>query len=194
MSKSSGMRIMRGKEVALMVTGKLKNCPYCGKVFVDYGEGCCPVCKEKQELERQAVRDYLTANPGADMMTISKGTGLSSKVLTRMSNEGFLATRKSAFAHPCRGCGKPIDEGLYCRACIATFAKKRADLASRRLTDNLRGGRKDGSGRREADGKFLAKTYNKYMGNDGKPLLKSDRIKQKRRESGGGFYSRTDRF
>ena len=39
--------------------GKLKNCPYCRKVYVDYGEGCCPVCKEKQEVERQKVRDFL---------------------------------------------------------------------------------------------------------------------------------------
>lgn len=174
------------------MVGKLKNCPFCQRVYVDYGESCCPACKEKQELEREAVRDYLTANPGADIMTIAKGTGLSTKVLTRMGREGFLATRKAAFAHPCRGCGQPIDEGLYCKACIATFAKKRSDLASRRLTENLRGGKKDG--RREADGKFLAKTYNKYMGSDGQPLLKSDRLKQKRREGGTGFYSRGDRF
>lgn len=174
---------------------KLKNCPYCKKLYVDYGEGCCPVCKEKREMERQAVRDYLDANPGSDMMTIAKATGLSLKVLTRMGKEGFLGKRKSAFTHPCRSCGKPIDEGLYCKACIASFAKKRADLASRRLTENLRGGNRKESGRREADGKFLANTYNKYMDSSGKPLLKSDRMKQKRRESGkGGFYSRGDRF
>ncbi|MBQ7498940.1 MAG: hypothetical protein IJU00_14110 [Selenomonas sp.] len=174
--------------------GKLKNCPYCHKVFVDYGEGCCPACREKQDAERQVVRDYLKANPGADMMTLARETGLSGKVLKRMSKEGFLGERRAIFAHPCRGCGKTIDEGIYCKACIATFAKKRADLASRRLTDNLRGSRKDGNGRREADGKFLAKTYNKYKDTSGKPLLKSDRLKQKRRESGGGFYSRGDIF
>ena len=171
---------------------KLKNCPYCQKVYVDYGEGCCPACKDKQESERQKVRDYLKANPGADMMSIAKGTGLSGKVLSRMSKEGFLGERRVAFAHPCRGCGKIIDEGLYCKACIASFAKKRADLASRRLTDNLRGGKKDG--RREADAKFLAKAYDKYMDSTGQPILKSDRLKQKRRESGGGFYSRGDKF
>lgn len=179
-----------------MAAGKLRNCPYCKKLYVEYGDGCCPRCKEKQERERQAVRDYLDANPGADMMTISKATGLSAKVLTRMGKEGFLGARKSAFSHSCRGCGKPIYEGLYCKACVASFAKKRADLASRRLTENLLGGsRKDGSGRREADAKFLVKTYSKYQDSSGQPLLKSDRLKQKRRErSGGGFYSKGDRF
>lgn len=179
-----------------MAAGKLKNCPYCQKVFVDFGEKCCPACKEKQEAERQAVRDYLNANPGADMVAISKATGLSSKVLTRMRKEGFLGSSKMAFLHPCRGCGKYIDEGLYCKACIASFAKKRADLASRRLADNLRGGRKsDSSGRREADGKFLAQTYSKYTDSNGVPILKRDRLKQKRRERGGAFYSRSeDRF
>ena len=176
------------------MVGKLKNCPYCHKVFVDYGEKCCAACREKQEAERDVVRDFLKKNPGADMMTIAQGTGLSSKVLTRMTQEGFIGIRRSTVSHPCRGCGKYIDEGLYCKACIATFAKKRADIASRRLTDNLRGGRKEESGRREADSKFLSKTYNKYKDSSGKPLLKSDRLKQKRRESGGGFYSRGDIF
>lgn len=174
--------------------GKLKNCSYCQKVYVDYGDGCCPVCKEKQEVERQKVRDFLDENPGADMMAIAKATGLSAKVITRMTKEGFLGKRRAAFSHPCKGCGKPIDEGLYCKACIASFAKKRADLAARRLTDNLRGGRKDEGGRREADSKFLSKTYNKYLDSNGQPLLRTDRWKQKRRENGGGFYSRGDRF
>ena len=158
----------------------LKNCPYCRKVYLDVGEGCCPECKEKREGQRQMVRDYLTANPGADMMEIAKATGLSSKVLMTMSREGFLAARRVAYAHPCKGCGTIIDEGLYCKACIASFAKKRADIAARRLIGNLR----------EADGKFLTKTYSKYMDSSGVPLLKSDRAKLKRKQSGkGGFYN-----
>lgn len=176
---------------------KLKNCPFCQKVYVDYGEGCCAACKEKQESERDLVRDFLNEHPGADMMTIAKATGLSAKVLKRMCKEGFLGERRAVFPHPCRGCGKYIDEGLYCKACIASFARKRSELASRRLTENLRGGRKEGGSRREADSKFLAKTYNKYLDSKGQPLLKRDRLKKKRhesRESGGAFYSRGDRF
>ena len=147
----------------------LKNCPYCRKVYLDVGEGCCPECKEKREGQRQMVRDYLTANPGADMMEIAKATGLSSKVLMTMSREGFLAARRVAYAHPCKGCGTIIDEGLYCKA-------------------NLRSGAK--AERREADGKFLTKTYSKYMDSSGVPLLKSDRAKLKRKQSGkGGFYN-----
>ncbi len=166
----------------------LKNCPYCRKVYLDVGEGCCPECKEKREGQRQMVRDYLTANPGADMMEIAKATGLSSKVLMTMSREGFLAARRVAYAHPCKGCGTIIDEGLYCKACIASFAKKRADIAARRLIGNLRSGAK--AERREADGKFLTKTYSKYMDSSGVPLLKSDRAKLKRKQSGkGGFYN-----
>ena len=174
-----------------MVT-KLKNCPYCEKVFVDYGGGCCPACQEKQDLERDKVREYLIANPGADITAISKGTGLSTKALTRMSKEGFLATRRTVFSHPCRGCGKLIDEGLYCKACIAAFAKRRMDIAARKLVESMHGGKRET--RRQADRTFFAKTYNKYMDSDGKPLLKSDRMKQKQRGSGSGFYSRKDRF
>lgn len=171
--------------------GVLKNCPYCRKVYLDVGDGCCPECKEKRESQRQLVRDYLNANPGADMMAIAQATGLSSKVLMSMSREGFLATRRVAYAHPCKGCGVIIDEGLYCKACIARFAKKRADLAARRLLGNLRSDSK--SERREADGRFLTKTYNKYMDKSGEPLLKSDRAKLRRKESGkGGFHTSVD--
>lgn len=171
--------------------GVLKNCPYCHKVYLDVREGCCPECKEKREAQRQKVREFLNDNPGADMMTVAKATGLSAKVLTTMTREGFLGARRAAYAHPCKGCGTIIDEGLYCKACVASFAKKRADLAARRLLGNLRSDSK--SERREADSKYLSDTYSKYMTKKGEPLLKSDRAKLKRKQSGqGGFHTSVD--
>lgn len=145
--------------------GELKNCPYCNRVYLDLGEGCCLECKVKREEQRQVVRDYLFEHADADLVSIARGTGLSLRTLIRMRKEGFLEKNRTIHTHTCKRCGTHIDDGLYCTQCVAAFARKRVELANRRMLDSLQGLR---GGRREADTKFLSKTYVKFVD----PLVK----------------------
>ncbi|WP_029541152.1 hypothetical protein [Selenomonas sp. AB3002] len=158
--------------------GELKNCPYCHKVYLDRGEDCCPHCKDKQEAQRQMVREYMDSHLATDLISIAHGTGLSFKTIMRMKREGFLTPQRLQEPHRCKTCGAIIDEGLYCMNCVAAFSQKRADLASRRMRDNMYSGR--WGERRMADSKFLVDTFAKY-GGIGRPLLKSERARQRRR-------------
>ena len=94
--------------------GELKNCSYCHKVYLDFGEGCCSECKGKQEVQRQMVRDYMFSHGATDLISISHGTGLPLRTIMRMRKEGFLAPRQQTGVRKCRECGVAISEGIYC--------------------------------------------------------------------------------
>ena len=171
--------------------GGLKNCSYCHKVYLDLGEGCCSECKGKQEVQRQMVRDYMFSHGATDLISISHGTGLPLRTIMRMRKEGFLAPRQQTGVRKCRKCGVSISEGIYCLNCVASFARKRADLASRRMRDSMRGS--CWGERRQADSKFLVDAFAKYGAIAGQPLLKSDRLKQRRRRMlGDDLYEYVD--
>ncbi len=157
--------------------GKLMNCPYCNRLYLDLGDGCCPECKEKQKAQRQLVRDYLFEHAEADVVSIARGTGLSLRTLMRMRKDGFLEINTALHSHYCKRCGAPLDEGIYCRQCVAAFAQKRVELANRRIVDSMRGLRGE---RREADTKFLVGTYAKYVD----PLVKVTGRKRRRNFEG----------
>lgn len=145
--------------------GKLRNCPYCNRIYLDLGDGCCPECKDKQEAQRDLVREYMAQHAEADIVSIARGTGLSLRVLMRMRREGFLTVGGPGHSHCCKRCGAPLEEGIYCRYCVAAFARKRTELANRRIVESMRGIQ---DGRREADTKFLTGTYAKFSD----PLVK----------------------
>ena len=172
--------------------GKLKNCPYCGKLFTDIGKGACRACEVKLEIDRQMVRDFLEKHPGADIREVASGTGLSVKKLNKMRRDGFLADRHSAVPHPCHSCGKPTYGGMFCNACITSFAKERREIANQNLVENLKGGTGAGQCRTGAD--FFSKTYQKYSAEAALPLLKSDRAKlKKQRQRHGAFFTNLGR-
>lgn len=169
--------------------GKLKNCPYCGKLFLDVGRGVCPRCEETLDMERQFVREYIEQHPGADLREVASGTGLPVKRLTKMKRDGFLADRRSMVPHPCHSCGKPTYDGMFCNACVAAFAKRRSEIAHHHLAENLKGVRVP---LRKPELGFFSRTYKKYSREEALPLLKSDRLKlkkQREKERRGAFFT-----
>ena len=171
--------------------GVPRNCPYCHNLFMDRGEGCCAGCRGKQEAQRQKVRDFLSRHLATDLISIAHGTGLSLRTVMRMRDDGFLAPQRAHGSHKCKKCGAYIEEGIYCLACVSAFAKKRGDLASRRMRDNMLGA---GAVRREADSRFLADSYAKYGSTAGRTLQKSEQKKLKRHRSLSSILYEVDKL
>jgi hypothetical protein len=58
--------------------GEIRVCPRCGNMFCYSGIGphLCTKCKELDEEEFNAVKDYVYSNPNATIMEVSKETGV----------------------------------------------------------------------------------------------------------------------
>jgi len=75
---------------------------------------------EKQFL---VVRDYIEHNPGMDIETISKDTGVEVKSILQMLREGRLQYKGSGRLK-CTICGASIDEGYFCIGCRQEIQKR----------------------------------------------------------------------
>ena len=45
----------------------VRNCPKCGKMFHDTGDGICQNCMKEEEELFQTVRAYIKENPNSNM-------------------------------------------------------------------------------------------------------------------------------
>jgi len=75
---------------------------------------------EKQFL---VVREYIYKNPGMDIETISKDTGVEVKFILQMLREGRLQYKGSG-GLKCNNCGLSIDEGYFCIRCRQEIQKR----------------------------------------------------------------------
>lgn len=100
---------------------ELRNCPQCDRLFVYRGRNLCPQCLEKEEEEFMLVRRYVRDHPGATVFETAEATGVSEEKILRFLREGRLVSRglKSSVVLKCERCGKVIEEGRYCRSCLA---------------------------------------------------------------------------
>ena len=69
---------------------EMRNCPQCGRVFAYLRTNLCPACVQKDEDEFRKVRNYIAKNPGADIITVSKETGVSEERIIRYLKEGRI--------------------------------------------------------------------------------------------------------
>lgn len=98
--------------------GKLKNCPRCGRLFMDMGRKICEACYEKELQDEEKAAEYVRKHPDAHIKEIVEGTGVKEKIVMRMVREGrFVATAGVEISYPCERCGKPIINGRFCDAC-----------------------------------------------------------------------------
>ncbi len=104
---------------------ELKNCPGCGKLFVDNPSGLCPDCYRRQEAEEQKVVEYLRRQKKASVAEIHNATGVEEKIIFRMVKRGRLYNDMQ-ITYPCEKCGAPITTGHLCSTC------------SRAITDQLK--------------------------------------------------------
>lgn len=100
------------------MANKLKNCPGCGRLYIDSGPGVCPDCYQKELEAEETVAAYVREHRGAAVAEVCEATGISERVVCRMIRQGRFANIPGAdFKYPCIKCGTPIEHGEYCVSC-----------------------------------------------------------------------------
>ncbi|MEN6414811.1 MAG: hypothetical protein ABFC84_18895 [Veillonellales bacterium] len=94
----------------------LKNCPECGRLFVDNLTGMCIDCYKQVEEDELTVANYLREVRKASLEQIHEATGVKEKIILRMIRRGRI-TSDFYVTYPCETCGAPIHEGRVCPAC-----------------------------------------------------------------------------
>jgi flagellar operon protein (TIGR03826 family) len=107
----------------------LKNCPECGKVYVENPAGLCPECYQQEEEASVKVAEYLRDHPKSHIDDIHQATGVKHKVILKMIRKGRIFGDVS-IAYPCETCGKAITEGRICNECSNNILSqlKKSDL------------------------------------------------------------------
>ena len=114
----------------MALTIERKTCPRCGRQFNGRpSDKLCGICsaaapagafQDKNDInQRNAIRDYIRAHPGATDSEIINNLGVSKRMLRDMSKAS--QTVKNGIYHPCGKCGKKILNGVYCPECLATL-------------------------------------------------------------------------
>lgn len=103
---------------------QLKNCPECGRIFVDLGTGICRDCMEKQEELMIEVSSYVRDHPHSTIRDIMDAVGVKEKLIRRMIREGRFIADGVDVSYPCERCGKPIHNGRYCSECTASLQQE----------------------------------------------------------------------
>ena len=98
----------------------LKNCPECGKLFMDNPAGLCIDCVRQEEKDSDKVADYLRDKKKANIEEIHEATGVKIKVILKMLRKGRIFGDVMV-VYPCESCGEPIMEGKVCSACSNSF-------------------------------------------------------------------------
>ncbi len=107
-----------------MAMGNIKNCPRCGKLYVEVGQKMCHVCYEKELADEKIVADFVREHRKATLKEIVEGTGVSEKVVIRMIKQGRFIESGIEIAYPCESCGKPITSGKLCKKCSENIRKE----------------------------------------------------------------------
>ena len=106
------------------MANKLKNCPECGRIFVDTGIGICRDCYEKEEETMQEIASYVRDNPNSKVKDIVDALGVKERLVMRMIRDGWFVTEGANLEYPCERCGTSITEGRFCEKCNAELQKE----------------------------------------------------------------------
>ena len=102
----------------------LKNCPACGKMYVQNSFGICESCKAKEEDGFNAIRDYIENNSNCTLGELSMATGVSIRKIMGYIREGrLLASDGMAGEITCKACGVPVIKGNFCDDCAVKLNK-----------------------------------------------------------------------
>ena len=96
---------------------EVTNCKACGNLFNYEGTGprLCPNCRKKLEEKFQDTKEYVRANPTANINQISEECKVSIPQIKRWVREERLAfTEASPIGLECERCGKMIKTGRFC--------------------------------------------------------------------------------
>ncbi|MCR4605142.1 MAG: hypothetical protein K5639_03995 [Eubacterium sp.] len=108
-----------------------KNYMFCDKcdgllIYKGSGRYVCEDCDAEIYDEFGIIKKYLIENGPRNIIEISKETGVSRAVITRLLREGRLEVSKGSDVMPvCERCGIGIRFGIYCRRCADELGKER---------------------------------------------------------------------
>lgn len=107
------------------MAGKLKNCPECGKLFMDMGAKMCRDCLDHQEKVMTKIASFVREHPNSTVKDIVEGVeGAKERLVRRMIQEGwFIQEGGSKISYPCEKCGALIQMGRFCEKCDAELKK-----------------------------------------------------------------------
>ena len=106
------------------MAGKLKNCPECGKLFMDMGSRICRDCLEREDELMVQVSSFVRDHPHSTIKDIVEGVeGVKERLVRRMIKEGRFVQDGIDISYPCEKCGKPILRGRFCDTCDAEIKK-----------------------------------------------------------------------
>jgi len=106
------------------VAAKVKNCPLCGRIYVETGRKMCRDCYEEQAVLEMEVMSYVRDHPGATAQEVIEATGVDESVLRRLIREGRFEETNLQLDYPCARCGKPIIKGKFCQDCLMRLHNK----------------------------------------------------------------------
>ncbi len=73
-------------------------CRYCGKVFKHHSKiSACPDCKDIDEEQFDAIREYLKQYPNSNAIQIAEGLEITTMDVIRFIDEGRLVVSKGTF-------------------------------------------------------------------------------------------------
>lgn len=101
----------------------LKNCPECGRLYVENVSGLCPSCYKQVEDDEFRVVEFLRNKDKASLQEIHEATGVKESIIMRMLRRGRLFS-DVVISYPCETCGEPITEGRLCSRCSKGFLEQ----------------------------------------------------------------------
>jgi predicted amidophosphoribosyltransferase len=113
-----------------------KNCPSCGKIFMDNAFGICDSCRTAQEQNFRDIKDYVDENRNCTLGELSDATGVSIKRILGYIREGrLMATSGMAGEVTCKSCGAPVAFGNFCDACNQKLSSDIKDIFGSQPSD-----------------------------------------------------------
>ena len=103
----------------------VRNCKKCGKLFNFNGDALCPMCQKEMEDKFFEVRDYIYANPTANMSMVAEENDIPIQQIKKWVRQERLTFSKDAgISIDCESCGRPILTGRYCKECKGKMTNK----------------------------------------------------------------------
>lgn len=110
----------------------IRPCKRCKNLFQYItGRPICPQCMKKEEEMFGKVKDFLRANPGAEMQVVSMETEVPVHIIESFIRAGRLEiSEHSPLGIPCERCGVMIRTGKYCKVCSKMLEGQLSQMAN----------------------------------------------------------------
>ena len=103
----------------------IKNCPGCGKLYMENTRRLCPDCQDQEARDEDTVAAFLREAGHASIEEVCEATGIKESVVLKMIKRGSIT---DGMSYPCESCGKPIERGHYCDACAHQLKQDFANI------------------------------------------------------------------